>query len=76
MNMCKEINESNFKVLCLKDDNSYGRKFFYKDEILECKNGIITWGGEVNFIGVNTYNSYDSFIKYWRNEQNREKETK
>lgn len=66
--MCKEINESNFKVLCLKDDNSDGRKFFYKDEILECKNGKLKWGGESNFISTNIYNSYNSFIKYWRNE--------
>lgn len=66
--MCKEINESNFKVLCLKDDNSDGRKFFYKDEILECKNGSLKWGGECNFISTNIYNSYNSFIKYWRND--------
>ena len=61
-----KINESNFKIRCLKDDCDNVLIWFYKDEILECKNGIITWGGKKKEEGNNIYESYDDFIEYWK----------
>ena len=61
----QQINESNFKIRCLKNDCDNVLIWFYKDEILECKNGIITWGGKKKEKGNNIYKSYDDFIEYW-----------
>ena len=60
-----KINESNFKIICLKNDCDDEFAWFYKDEILECKNGIITWGGKKKEKGNNIYKSYNDFIDYW-----------
>ena len=56
------INESNFKMLCLKDDDWGTNTWFFKDEIIECNNGFLNWKGSVNFIGNIEYKSYDDFI--------------
>ena len=59
-----KINESNFKIRCLKDDNRYRYlKFFYKDEILECKDGQIHWKGNKPTIGNEIHINYDNFLK-------------
>ena len=63
--MCKEINESNFKVLCLKDDykSSYsGKYYFNKDDILEFKNGFTTWKGNKNEIGCSNDKSFEDLL--------------
>lgn len=62
--MCKEINESNFKVLCLKDDykSISGSYYFNKYDILECKNGFITWKGNKNKIGCSNYKSFEDLL--------------
>ena len=49
-----KINESNFKIRCLKDDYDY-IAWFYKDEILECENGIVAWGGKKREDGNKIY---------------------
>ena len=61
----QQINESNFKIRCLKNDCDNVLIWFYKDEILECKNGIITWGGKKKEKGKRIYKSYNDFIDYW-----------
>ena len=71
--MCKEINESNFKVLCLKDDyksHFSGKYYFNKYDILECKNGIIRWKGNKNKIDYANYKSFEDLLNRnptWKN---------
>lgn len=62
--MCKEINESNFKVLCLKDDykSTLGSYYFNKYDILECKNGFVTWKGSKNEISCSKYKSFEDLL--------------
>ena len=63
--MCKEINESNFKVLCLKDDyksHLTGKYYFNKYDVLEFKNGIIRWKGNKNKINYPNYKSFEDLL--------------
>ena len=69
--MCKEINESNFKVLCLKDDNesTLGLYYFNKYDILEFKNGFTIWLGNFNKPSFE-YNSFEDLLNRnptWKN---------
>lgn len=52
-------NTNNFKVLCLKDDDCEGLKYFYKGDILEFKNGKCFWR---NYNYSNLYENYQDFI--------------
>lgn len=61
-----KINENNFKIRCLKDDYYDVFTWFYKDEILECKNGIVAWMGKKRENSNKIYESYDDFIEYWK----------
>ena len=63
--MSKEINESNFKVLCLKDDNHEDKPYFFKEEVLECKKGYVYWKGKENSMTFGNYKSYKDFIERW-----------
>ena len=59
--MSKEINESNFKVLCLKDDYKSpcnGKYYFNKYDVLEFKNGFTVWKGNTNEISCFKYKSF------------------
>ena len=69
--MCKKINESNFKVLCLKDDNesTLGLYYFNKYDILEFKNGFTIWLGNFNKPSFE-YKSFEDLLnrnQTWKN---------
>ena len=70
--MCKGINESNFKVLCLKDDYKttiLGSYYFNKGDILEFKNGFTIWLGNFNKPSFE-YKSFEDLLnrnQIWKN---------